>query len=109
MKRDVEAAIKHHEFFTYNPACSVCGSNCCYVYLSILWNILFLFPSTSDLQFAVANKKAEVAQEKNTVECGGSSLAVQREFFYKIIKIRLSLPIRERNIQLSQLNKKCFL
>jgi hypothetical protein len=41
----------------------------------------------------MVNKKAEAAQEKNTVECGGgSSLAEQWEFFYKIIKIRLSSP-----------------
>jgi hypothetical protein len=41
--------------------------------------MLFLFISASDFQFAVVNKKAETAQEKNTMECRGSSITVQRK------------------------------
>jgi hypothetical protein len=63
-----------------NPADSICCSNCCYVYLSVLWSILFLFLSTANLQFAMVNKKARGSQGKEVVECRGSSLANAKVF-----------------------------
>jgi hypothetical protein len=66
-----------------NSAGSICCSNCCYVYPSVLWNILFLFISTANLQFAVVNKKAMAAQGKKALESRGSPLANAKEFFVK--------------------------
>jgi hypothetical protein len=83
-----------------NSAGSICCSNCCYVYPSVLWNILFLFISTANLQFAVVNKKAMAAQGKKALESRGSPLANAKDFFVK--------SEAERDTRLPQLDKKCF-
>jgi hypothetical protein len=94
-----------------NPAGSICCSNCCYRYPSVLWDILFLFLSTLNLQFAVISKKASGSQGKESVEHRGSSLANAKEFSLqnqKKEKILLSKSARY-DTQLLKLDKKYFL
>jgi hypothetical protein len=99
-KGEFQQQQQQQQTLANSSAGSICCSNCCYVYPSVLWNILFLFISTANLQFAVVNKKAMAAQGKKALESRGSPLANAKEFFVK--------SEAERDIQLPQLDKKCF-